>query len=678
MPTRKTKATPARSYNRPPNEVIIKNTKDAASKINELWSKLDTEDRYRTDSIHHMISLFTGDHELGIPDSQRYVSYDMKSNKPADVIFRVMGMLLAELRCQYIGPSAMLEDRERADRIEAHLNALYPTLFLRNMERWDIHSLFWQLLTGKSYLKQMYLPNYWDKNELKRRPGEKPGKDEAVELSTSKDHEYNDRVAGYRELMGPPIMVESIDPRTIWPIRTKAKGIIGWVLKYRVTRYEFSDAFAERGKTATWTAEGKVLIREGVAGMEYAETADVPLTESTDYFEYIDDHMIYYVVGDTVVDSYEHNGGVRIFPGYALQTGLTESHLDSVGILWPVRNTLMQLDFNNTLWANKGYLEVFPALFAEVPDGVDLLSDADGKPVDLDLTPGTIKQVRGRLHNAMADSASGTDFRALVEMLGQEVDLATISGLARGIAGAQQPGYSINQLTQAMRTLWKPIIESRELQLSAMYEHYLWMLANIIKEDSAVYAQIDDEARGGIGTYITIKKGDLDDYYRVKATLNPDLPIDIAGNIQLWFMLYEKGGATWDEFVRKGKNQNNPVSQLKQIRLEAMERETLPEAMKDGMALGRVRLENKILKEQGFTELNETMSLDVQKLKQARAGEMQQAPGMVQPVGPAADGSTVAPAADGSSGIAPTFGANPADSSPGPRMGDDGSGQGLR
>lgn len=678
MATRKTNAKPSRSYNRPPNDVIIKNTKDAASKINELWSKLDTEDRYRTDSIHHMISLFTGDHELGIPDSQRYVSYDMKSNKPADVIFRVMGMLLAELRCQYIGPSAMLEDRERADRIEAHLNALYPTLFLRNMERWDIHSLFWQLLTGKSYLKQMYLPNYWDKNELKRRPGEKPGKDEPVELSTSKDHEYNDRVAGYRELMGPPIMVESIDPRVIWPIRTKAKGIIAWVLKYRVTRYEFSDAFAERGKTATWTAEGKVLIREGVAGMEYAETADVPLTESTDYFEYIDDHMIYYVVGDTVVDSYEHNGGVRIFPGYGLQTGLSESHLDAVGILWPVRNTLMQLDFNNTLWANKGYLEVFPALFAEVPDGVDLLSDSDGKPVDLDLTPGTIKQVRGKLHNAMADSASGTDFRALVEMLGQEVDLATISGLARGIAGAQQPGYSINQLTQAMRTLWKPIIESRELQLSAMYEHYLWMLANVIKEDSAVYSQIDDESRGGIGTYITIKKGDIDDYYRVKATLNPDLPIDIAGNIQLWFMLYEKGGATWDEFVRKGKNQNNPVSQLKQIRLEAMERETLPEAMKDGMALGRVRLENKILKEQGFTELNETMSLDVQKLKQARAGELEQQGGMVQPVGPAADGSTVAPAADGAAGIAPTFGANPADSSPGPRMGDGGSGQGLR
>ena len=678
MAARKVNSKPRRSYTAPPDDVIIKNTKDAAAKINELWAQLDAEDRGRTNTLAHMIDLFVGDHDLGIPETSRYVSYDAKSNKPADVIFRVMGMLSAPLRCQYISPSKDLDDRERADRIEAHLNELYPTLILRNMERFDTQSLFWQLIGGTSYLQQSYMPAYWDKNELRRRDDEKHGEDDDLKTSTLKDHAYNDRVAGYRELMGPPVQVESIDPRMIWPVRTKAKGIIAWVKKYRVTRYEFSDAFRERGKTATWTVEGKVMVRGGVAGMEYAETADVPLTTSVDYFEYIDDHWIYYVVNDEVVDKYEHKGGVKIFPAYGLQTGLSESHLSAVGILWPVRNTLMQLDFNMTLWANKGYLEVFPALFAEVPDGQDPLSDENGKPVEFDLTPGTVKQIRGKLHNAMSDSASGTDFRALVEMQGQEVDLATISGLARGVAGAQQPGYSINQLSQAMRTLWKVFIESRELQYSAMYDHYLWMLANIVKEDSAVYAEIDDESRSSrrAGTYITIKKGEIDDYYRVKATLNPDLPIDEAGNMQLWAAMFEKGLATWEEFVRKGKNQNNPVSQLRQIRLEAMERETLPEAMKDGMALGRVRLENKILKEQGFTELNETMSLDVQKLKQARQG--QQPPPEMQPVGPAADGSTVAPAADVAAGPPPTFGANPADSAPGPRMGDIASGQGLR
>lgn len=681
MAVRKTKVDISRSYTPPPNPVIVKNTKDAARQINELQMKLASDDQYSTDSLQHMINLFTGNHELGIPDDKRYVTYDAKSNKPSDVIFRVMGMLLAELRCQYISPSTKSEDREHADMIEAHLNGLYPTLFRRNMERWDVQSLFWQLLGGKSYIQQSYLPYYWDKNERKRRKTEMPDADDDHETRKEKDQEYNERVAGYRQFMGPPILCESIDPRSIWPVRTKARGVIAWVKKYRVSRYDFADAFAARGKSVQWSDDGKVKIADGVAGMEHAETAETAQAEDLDYYEYIDDHCIYYVVGDDVVDRYEHKGGIRIFPAYGLQTGFSESHLDSVGILWPVRNTLVQLDFNNTLWANKAYLEVFPAQYAELNSGDDPLSDADGKPIEWDLEPGTIKQIRGKLHNAMSDGNSGTDFRALVEMLGLEVDLATISGLARGIAGAQQPGYSINQLSQAMKTLWKGIIQSRELQFSAMWEHYLWMVKNIIKEDVAIYAESSLEGANGrrIGTYIGIKPSDIDDYYRVEADLNPDLPIDVAGNIQLWFMLFEKGGATWEEFVRKGKGMNNPVSNLKQIRLEAAEKETFGEVIKDGMALGRVRLENKLLKEQGFTELNETFSLDVQKLKAARATQQPAEPGMM-PVGPAADGSTLAPAPEmgGGGGIAPTIGANPADSAPGPRMGDGGSGMGLR
>lgn len=687
MATTRKKVDTRTAYFAPPKSIITKRVGEAARQISELWDKASQEEGANQDSMQHIIDLFTGKHELGIPEDKRYVAFDAKSNKPADVIFRVMGMLMARITAQYISPSTDRKDNVRGDLIEQHINALYPGLFKRYLQRPDVQALFWQLLVGTSYIQQSYDPYYWDKNELSRKPHEKISKDDSSEESTEKDKDYNERVEAYRQFAGPPIVVESLDPRSVLPIRTKAKGIIGYVKKYRVTRYDFVEAMRDRGRSVKWE-DGKVSVAPGVAGMEHAETADTSMAESMDYYEYIDDNCIYYVCDNEVIDEHEHKGAVKVFPGFALQTGFSESHLSSVGILWPVRNEITQLDFFRTLWANKAYLEIFPQLFAILDANEDPLREDGQAPTVFDLEPGTVKQVRGKIENPMANAASGTDFRALIEMAAVEIDSATIPGIARGQAGAQQPGYAINQLAQSMRTLWRGIIESRELQWGAALEHYLWLIRYAIKQDTSVFAESDDDRRTGRrkGTYATIKPADVDDHFKVEVTLNPDLPIDEQGRINLWWMLYKEGGADWDEFVRKGKGQTNPIAQLRQIRKEAMEKEAMGQAMKDAMALGQVRLENRLLKEQGFTELNETFSLDVQKLKASRTAP--QVPGMEGMAGPAADGSVppempmpAGPAADGSmggTGIPPTAGMNPVDSAPGPRLGDMSSGNGLR
>lgn len=683
MPTKKRTVTP-RSYIEPPPSIITKNVKEAAAQINELNQKLTTEQQGRTDTFEHMISLFTGKHDLGIPNDKRYVTFDAKSSKPSDVIFRVMGMLLAELRCQYVNMSKRRDDADKADRIEAHLNALYPTLFRRNQERWDIQSLFWQLLVGVSYLQQTHLPFYWDKNELRRKPHEVVKPDDDSETTKEKDLDYNDRTAGYREITGPPIMVESLDPRMIREVRTKGKGIVAWVKKYHVTRYDFAEGFRARNKRATFDVDGNATIENGVAGMEYAETADIPMSESVDYYEYIDSEFVYYVVNDRVVDKFHHRGGIRIFPSYGLQTGLNEPQYSSVGILWPVRNEVVQLDFYKTLWANKAFLEIFPQLFAILDGKDDPLRDEDGSNTEWTLEPGTIKQIRGQLINAMKDAASGTDFRALVEDTSSGIDSSTISGIARGQAGAQQPGYSINQLAQAMRTLWKVIIESRELQFSSMYEHYLWMVKNVIKQETSAFAEGTEDPKTGrrTGDYITVKPDDIDDYFRVEANLQPDLPIDKQGQINLYASLYERSLVDWDTYVRDGLGKNNPERLLRKIRKEAMEKETLGKAIEDAQKLGQVRLQNAMLKEAGFPDLNDAFMTDVQLIKGAREGEQPQMNGLGpdgQPMMPPQPGAPpAAPQGQPAAGPPPTFGASPADSSPGPRMGDMSSGNGLR
>jgi len=229
-----------------------------------------------------------------------------------------------------------------------------------------------------------------------------------------------------------------------------------------------------------------------------------------------------------------------------------------------------------------------------------------------------------------------------------------------------------------MRTMWRDAIDSREMQWSGIIEHYLWCIRYIIKDSSSVYAEAVDDQHDGrkIGTYATVSPKDIDDHFRVEATLSPDLPTDRAGLIQVWWMLFEKGGATWDEFAREGKGIDSPQANLKQIRREAMAKEAMGKIMEDAIALGRIRAQNKIAEEGKFFDLNPTFSMDINVLKEARKATPAADGAMMQPAMPAADGAT---GADGSgTGIPPTAGVNPADSAPGPRMGDMASGMGLR
>lgn len=666
--------TPERGrYSTKPDTVILGKVRTAEKALGlgravaEVGNQAQTSQQPTQDTIEHMLKLVRGQHDLGISAEKRYVGFDAKSAKPADVIFRVMGMLYAPPKYQFVAPlgSKMTDDDKMA--IEEHINALDQWTFRKYGIRWDLQDLFWVLVGGTGYIQQSYLPFHWDKNVLKRKDGEEDGR-------------YNERVDGYRAHMGPPIFIEALDPRMVYPLPT-AMGTKEWVKIYKVQRYELDEALAKVGIGVKLNAQGgvdEVLALTKKAGLELPLTTDDSLTDSLTYYEYIDDTMIYYVVGDRVVYSYAHNGGIKIFEAKCLQTGLKERHMAAVGILWAVRNEIPQYDFLRTLWANKAYLDVFPPLFAILGDKDDPIRDEAGKPTEWELEPGTVKQIRGQLVNALKDGQSGMDFRAMIEMMAGDIDLATIPGLARGIAGAQQPGYSINQLAQSMRTLWRPAIEAIELQRSMMKEHYLWMVKNLIKKDCSIYAMVDSQQEGRLaGEYVTLEPDVIPDYFQVQALLEPELPIDKQGNMLTWMKAGMEGWATFEEVTREGFGKTNPIARERQIMKDQAKRAFVPKALEDAMALGRVKLTNKILEEQGLDKLNSAFSMDVQAIKAARAqqtvtdggGGAPPASNVQPPAGPpgaAGGGPQVVGSTAGQtgSGIAPTAGANPNDPAP--------------
>jgi len=663
-------------YEEKPEHYITGKVKDAASTMGKaggnvsagaiatLGQDLKQNQQTQTDSIDYMIDLFRGKHDLGIPADKRFVNFDAKSAKPADIIFRVMGMLATPFKFQFIPPDGTSDEAVKADAIEAHLNAFYPFMFRKYGVRFDLQSLWWQLVGGTSWIQQTYLPFYWDKTYMRQAKAEG-------------DLEYNSRVAGYRGYMGPPIMVQSFDPRVVFPIDSPM-GIEAHVKEYRVQRFEMDAAFARVGKRVKTDRNGKVTdIETNRPGQIFPPDSAGPEqnADTQSYYEYIDDVMCYYVVGDRIVHKWAHNGGIGLFPAYGLQTGMVDSAMKAVGLLYAVRNEIPQLDFARTMWLQAAYLTVNPQLWVQLADTDDVLRDESGAPQQWNIEPGTVKQIRGVLVNALKEFGSGIDFRAFVEMLAGDIDLATLTPLARGIAGAQQPGYSINQLSQAMRLMWKPIIESLELQRSLMAEHYLRMVKGPIGQDCSIFGETEMSEEGRrTGKYFSISPKDIPEFFRVQAIVNPELPIDTAGNMVTWSEMAMKGYASFEEVTREGFNKTNPVARKKQINKDMFERAMAPKIWEDAMALGRVKLTAEVLKASGADKLNSVFSQDVQVLKSAGDGG---APSGAQPAGgppPAAGGQppSAMPMAGGSggTGIPPTTGANPADPRPGPRMGD--------
>lgn len=641
-------------------ERTVKAAMKTADEIRGLQEELEVAHDESYQLIDHFIKLYTGKVDLGFPEDKRYVAFDARSSKAADIIHRVQGMLMAPLKPHYIPPAGRIQSQEGAGNIEKHVEAAYQW-FKRMYGPFDVQALFWQLLAGRSYIQQTYLPTYWDKDFYRKED------DESREA-------HQQRMQSYKGYMGPPYFVESLDPRIVYPVR-RPWGVDAWVKKYEVQRFEAEMAFANAGKPIRIVdnRDGGVDVLEqtrGRPGQELPEQSGDTASKSVTYYEFIDEEFIYYLIEDRVQHVYRHDGGIKICPAGGLITGFKEFALATVSLLYPVRNEIPQLDFMRTLWVNRAYIDVFPQLFAELAGDEEPLRGPDGEPEAWEIEPMTIKHVRGRITNAFKDTQSGFDYRAVLEMLAGDIDMATISSLARGIAGAQQPGYAINQLQQAMRTAWKPIIESREDQWSNLFEHYLWSLKHNVNEPMSVFAETRSSDGARTGEYLTIKPDTIQDFYQIMAELDPDLPIDKQGNMQVWMAAGEKGWATDEEVSREGFGKNNWRERDRQIKRDMLRRQFVGPAMEDAIKLARVRLENKVIEEMGLGDLNPVFNVNLEQLRQPQ----QEGPGTPGP-GPAEPPPATAGAQPNGSGplagagIPPTEGANQARPFPGPRRG---------
>lgn len=595
-------------YTKPTEQQVLGAIKEArrfSAGVQDLAGAAITADAELQSTIEYMIDLFTGKHSLNIPEDRRTVRFDAKSSRAADVVLRVVSALQHPPRRRYVPPVHNSESRRRASLIEAHLNALDDYYERCQGFRYDVQALFWQVLTGHCYIQQTYMPHYWDKQVLL-----KPADDEEETLSR-----YLARVTAYKAKAGPPIMRQALDPRSVYPVRNPL-GHTAYVKIYRVQRYEFETACRQVGLKPVYDDQKTPvrLVPLDPAGLEYPESSDAPSGVMT-YYEYIDDEWIFYAVGDRVLYESQHRGAIKIVPAYGLQTGFFEPEYEAVGLLWPVRNEIAQLDFYRTLLAQKVFMDIFPPLVAQLREGETIMLNERGEPREWQLKPGTITQIQGQLTSAFKDATPTVDLLDMLNYLGAEIDLATIPGLLRGNAPQYQSGYSVNQMIAATRTHWKPFIRSRENQLATLDEHYLYIVREILKDSVVIHGQIVDEAGSSQRKMIELDPDMIDEFPHVEVTISPELPVDRTNMAQTWWNLFKEGGASWDDYMREGLDMPDPETRRRIIERDMVRRQMFPQALEAAIKLGQVQLENELLKERQLDKANALLTADIEALR---------------------------------------------------------------
>lgn len=657
-----------RPYDKKSNSYVLNSIK-SATQLRALIDDIGSAQWQGKRLVDHQIALYMGSHELNIPEDKRYVDFDSKSSKAPDIIHRVGGILSTPIQPIFVPPDQEVISQNDAGVIERHIEGAYEWFKRYTKQDFQAQGIFWQLLVGRSYIQQTYLPNYWDKNFRQRKKGEE-------------DAPFNARMRGYKAYKGPPFMVESLDPRIVMAI-PGPRGPRAFVKRYVVQRFEAEQAFADAGCPIdiSQDKDGKISVKaapDGViaapAGQELPEESRDSATANVTYYEYIDERFVYYAIEDQVIHSYDHKGGIKIAVGHGITTGFKEWELASVGILYAVRNEIPQLDFLRTLWVNRAYIDVFPQLFAELGPGENPIGGED-QPTEWKIEPMTIKQVRGKITNAFRESNSGVDYRAVIAMLGEEIDSATLPPVGRGAVGAQQPGYNINQALQSMRTVWKTLITSTAEQWSELYEHYLWVVKNLIKGEVSSFTSIMGDEGHTSGEYLSIDGKSIPDFYHVRVNYQPDLPIDKQGNAIFWMKANMEGHATDEETAREGFQRNDWRARRRQITRDRGRRFFEQQAFQDAQKLGQMQLTNKMVASQGLDSVNAPFSQSLEAMNQdagmtpTTGGPGQSTPAALPP-GPAGQPPAMALTAGGGTAganITPTAGANPMNPNPGPR-----------
>jgi len=162
-------------------------------------------------------------------------------------------------------------------------------------------------------------------------------------------------------------------------------------------------------------------------------------------------------------------------------------------VLYSLRYYQPRLDSLLTGKSAWAYLSMFPIMSYEpvnagqLPAVIDMpTGNAAQAPVQNTFKPGKISTPPpGYKLVFQSPPSTGAAVDQLIQIYRDLIDIAGIPSIFRGVGGARQAGYAINQLMAAANVQYKNMGTSLAYQFERASELILWMAANTVPEDLA-------------------------------------------------------------------------------------------------------------------------------------------------------------------------------------------------
>lgn len=163
--------------------------------------------------------------------------------------------------------------------------------------------------------------------------------------------------------------------------------------------------------------------------------------------------------------------------------------------LYALKYLIPAIDALLTMQQNWAYISAFPIPIMEQIEGYlqqldNVIGDSGEAAPNQKWSPGKLWTVpNGWRMRFMEPPSAGAELREMIKELREMIDIAGIPNILRGIGGARQAGYSINQLMAAAQVSFKKLAEALERQTESALKFFYHAVDYTVAQDVYVLGE---------------------------------------------------------------------------------------------------------------------------------------------------------------------------------------------
>jgi hypothetical protein len=531
--------------------------------------RADAESMYakRNEQIYTMRHWRYNEVEPDIPAGYKSTAKRVKLPLAADVIDRMVS-IINESDIKIIVPQAEpgITSKRNSSKREKWSDAVIKQMEIE-LGRHVLNLVTEnQIADGIGVLKVIYKPENWSNMpSVKSIFGE--GR-KVQDLDADEIKELMKKQDNAKKSFALPITFVDVDPTTYYPF-LGPDGKLECVIEINERPLR-----ALQSKYRDDSEISSILSHAGLAQAEQ-ELKALPMVKTWECWT--KDYYTFFV-NDTPVQQFKNKMGR---PPYFECVARERSSRDPARAFVPPVYQLIEIieSIQNflTMGQNVMYLFAYPTPITTTPANVEIAKGGD-------LKPKAVKFEVGKHHVLY----QGQEIKFLtppvehIKVMEQWIDrlwrmYETLSGLGpalKGIGGADQPGYAINQLIQASMMTLKPAVDSKRFMMQQLIG-FIWdIIENVIADTVWVHgenpndrAESETKKRGKY-TWIGLGPGDIQGYYKVDVEINPMVDAQRIAKGSFGADMHQRGLLDAETVIEDFLGYNQPEEILDKIWVE--------------------------------------------------------------------------------------------------------------